>query len=103
MADIKIKAKVKDGIVKVKALAKHQMSTYNQAMRKTGDKNNAQFITHISATVNGKVVYEVSTSQFVSKDPIFKFKFVGALKGDKISMTYIDNKGNTKTNTAKIK
>jgi len=103
MANIKIKAKFKDGIVKVKALAKHEMTTYNQAEKKTGDRNNANFITHISATVNGKIVYEASTSQFLSKDPIFKFKFRGGEKGDTISMTYVDNKGNSKTDTAKIK
>jgi len=107
MANIKIKAKIKNGIVKVKALAKHEMTTYNQAAKTVngvkGDRENANFITHISATVNGKVVYEASTSQFLSKDPIFKFKFKGAEKGDKISMTYIDRKGNTKTDTAKIK
>jgi len=103
MANIKIKAKAADGIVKVKALVKHEMSTYNQAEKKTGDRNNALFITHVSATVNGNIVYEVSTSQFLSKNPIFKFNFRGGQKGNTISMTYVDNKGNSKTDTAKIK
>lgn len=100
---MKIKAKLKGDIVSVKALAKHDMTTYNQAEKKTGDRNNANFITHISATVNGKLVFEVSTSQFLSKNPIFKFKFKGAIAGDTISMTWTDKKGTTKTNTAKIK
>jgi len=103
MANIKIKAKNKKGIIEVKALIKHEMSTYNQAKKKTGDRNNANFITHISASVNGKIVYEASTSQFLSKNPIFKFKFTGAVKGDEISMTYSDKQGNTKSATAKIK
>jgi sulfur-oxidizing protein SoxZ len=100
---MKIKAKLKGDIVKVKALAKHEMSTYNQAEKKTGDRNNANFITHISATVNGKTVFDASTSQFLSKNPIFKFQFKGAAKGDKITMTWVDKKGNTETDSGKIK
>ena len=100
---MKIKAKLKGDIVKVKALAKHDMTTYNQAEKKTGDRNNANFITHISAAVNGKTVFDASTSQFLSKNPIFKFQFKGAAKGDEISMTWVDKKGNTKTDKSKIK
>jgi sulfur-oxidizing protein SoxZ len=100
---MKIKAKMKGDIVKVKALAKHDMTTYDQAAKKTGDKENANFITRITASVGGKLVYEISTSQFLSKNPIFKFQFKGAAKGDKIEMTWVDRKGNTKTDTAKIK
>ena len=100
---MKIKPKLKGDIVKVKALAKHDMTTYDQAEKKTGDRENANFITRITASVNGKLVYEVSTSQFLSKNPIFKFQFKGAKKGDTLEMTWVDRKGNTKTDTAKIK
>ena len=100
---MKIKAKSKGGIVSVKVLAKHDMVTYNQAEKKTGDRNNANFITHISASVNGKVVFDASTSQFLSKNPIFKFKFKGAKKGDELSMTWVDKKGKTVTDSSKIK
>jgi sulfur-oxidizing protein SoxZ len=100
---MKIKAKIKGGIVKVKAIAKHDMTTYDQAAKKTGDKENANFITRITASVNGRLVYEVSTSQFLSKNPIFKFQFKGAVKGDKLEVTWTDRKGNTKTDSTKIK
>ena len=100
---MKIKPKLKGDIVKVKALAKHDMTTYDQAEKKTGDRENANFITRITASVNGKLVYEASTSQFLSKNPIFKFQFKGAKKGDTLEMTWVDRKGNTKTDSAKIK
>jgi len=102
---MKIKAKIKGDIVKVKALAKHDMTTYDQAKKKTGNSDDANFITRITASVNGKVVYEVSTSQFLSKNPIIKFQFKGAgiKKGDTLEMTWVDRKGNTKTDTGKIK
>ena len=102
---MKVKAKLKNGVVKVKAMAKHGMTTYNQAEKKTGNKDNANFITHISATINGETVFDLSTSQFLSKNPIFKFKFKGDefKKKDKLIMTWIDRKGKTKTSKSKIK
>jgi len=102
---MKIKAKLKKGVVKVKAMAKHDMMTYNQAEKKTGNKDDANFITHISATCNGETVFDMSTSQFLSKNPIFKFQFKGDgfKKKDKLLMTWTDRKGNTKKGKGKIK
>ena len=102
---MKIKAKLKKGVIKVKAMAKHQMWTYDIAEKKTGNRNDANFITHLSATINGKTVFDMSTSQFLSKNPIFKFQLKGDefKKGDKLIMTWVDLKGNTKTSKSKIK
>lgn len=102
---MKVKAKLKNGVINVKAMAKHSMTTYNQAEKKTGNREDANFITHISASIHGKTVFDISTSQFLSKNPIFKFKFKGDefKKGDKLLMTWIDKKGNTKTGKGKIK
>jgi len=102
---MKIKAKLKKGVVSVKAMAKHDMMTYNQAEKKTGNKDDANFITHISATCNGETVFDMSTSQFLSKNPIFKFKFKGDAfkKGDKLLMTWTDRKGHTEKGKGKIK
>ena len=100
---MKIKAKVKGDIVKVKGQIKHEMSTYDQAGKRTGNRDDANFVTYITGNVNGKVVYEVSTSQFLAKNPIIKFKFKGAVKGDKLVITWTDRKGNTETSEGKIK
>ncbi|OQX73700.1 MAG: thiosulfate oxidation carrier complex protein SoxZ [Campylobacteraceae bacterium 4484_4] len=97
---MKVKAKEKNGIVKVKAMFKHDMLTYDQAKRKGKEAN---FITHITAKANGKVVFDMSTSQFLSKNPLIKFKFKGAKKGDKMEISWVDLKGNTKSKTVKIK
>ncbi len=104
MADFKIKAKLKKGVVSVKAMAKHEMTTYDIAKKQTGDRENANFIFHITATVNGETVWEVSTSQFLSKNPIFKYKFQGiGKKGDHIIMTATDRKGHALKGKGKIK
>ncbi len=98
--NMKIKAKLKKGIVYVKVMAKHDMLTYDQAKKK-GKK--ANFITHISATCNGKVVYDASTSQFWSKNPQFKFAFKDAKKGDKVEITWTDLLKNRVTESKKVK
>ncbi len=100
MANMKIKASLKGDVTSVKAMAKHDMLTYDQGKKKGVDAN---FITHISAKVGDKVVYDVSTSQFWSKDPQFKFKFKGAAKGDKLEITWTDLSGKTVTEGKKIK
>jgi sulfur-oxidizing protein SoxZ len=96
----KIKAKLKDGIVEVKALASHPMLSYQEAERA---KKEANFITYVVAKVGDKVVYEASTSQFLSKDPYLKFSFKGANVGDEIELTWKDLKGNTDVSSEKIK
>lgn len=100
MGNMKIKAKLKGDVVQVKVMAKHDMLTYDQAKKKGVDAN---FITHVSASANGKVVYDVSTSQFWSKNPQFKFSFKGGAKGEEVSITWTDLKGNTVTEAKKIK
>ncbi|SFZ98181.1 Sulfur oxidation protein SoxZ [hydrothermal vent metagenome] len=100
MGNMKIKAKLKNDVVSVKAMAKHDMLTYDQAKKKGKEAN---FITHVSAKVGDKVVYDVSTSQFWSKNPQFKFKFKGAAKGDKVDITWTDLSGKTVTESKKIK
>ena len=100
---MKIKAKLKKDVVAVKAMAKHEMMTYDVAEKKTGDRNNANYITYLTGTVNGETVLDMTTSQFLSKNPIFKFEFKGFKKGDELVMTWVDLKGNKKTTNAKIK
>jgi len=99
---MKVKAKVKDGVLKVKMMIKHEMLTYDQAARK-GLK--ANFVTHIVAKIGDEVVYEASTSQFLSKNPIVKYKahadFVK--KGDKIVTTVTDLSGHVEVDTSKVK
>lgn len=112
-----IKVKIKDGICTAKMAISHPMVTYNQAQAKTGNKDDANFITHITGKVGTETVLDISTSQFFSKNPIFKFQFkcdsfkVGKKlsgreldngverkddeKGDLLTIVATDRKGNT--------
>lgn len=100
----KLRVKLKKGIVTAKVLAKHPMLSNQEAERA---KKEANWITYAVAKVNGNIVYEASTSQFLSKNPYFSFAFnadaVGAKKGDKVEFTWIDKAGNTQSDDKKIK
>jgi sulfur-oxidizing protein SoxZ len=102
---MKIKAKLKNGVASVKAMAKHDMTTFNMMEKKTGNREDANFITHMIGTVNGETVIDMSTSQFLSKNPIFKFKFKADTfkAGDKLMMSWVDRKGGTGKGSTKLK
>jgi sulfur-oxidizing protein SoxZ len=97
---MKVKAKLKGDVVKVKVLAEHVNAGPEEAEKK---KIEANFIKSLIAKANGKVVFEVSGSGFVSKNPQFAFTFKGAAKGDEVEVTWTDLKGNTKSKKKKIK
>lgn len=102
MANMKIKASARGGVVKCKVMMKHDMLTYDQAKAKGKEAN---FITHITAKAGGKVVLDMSTSQFLSKNPLIKFDFSaeGLKAGDKLEMTWTDLSGKTVTEDKEIK
>lgn len=97
---MKIKAKLKDGVTEVKILLSSPMAGKEEAEKK---KIEVSFLSHVTATVNGKVVWEASTGPFLSKDPYFKFEFKGAKAGDKLVIETVDNKGKTDKDEAEIK
>lgn len=99
MGNMKIKAREKNGIVKVKVKLTHVMMTYAAAKKKGMEAN---FITQVVAKVEEKTVYELSSSQFISKDPILKFKFHGK-KGEMLTLAWADMSGKKVTETKKIK
>jgi sulfur-oxidizing protein SoxZ len=53
------------------------------------------FIQNVTVKVNGKTVVEGQVSQAVSRNPVFTFRLKGGAKGDKIEVSWLDNKGET--------
>ncbi|MBD3793392.1 MAG: thiosulfate oxidation carrier complex protein SoxZ [Campylobacterales bacterium] len=99
MGNIKIKVNLEGDVAKAKIMIKHDMLTYDQAAKKGAEAN---FITYLTGKVGDKVVYEISSSQFLSKNPLFKFSFPAA-KGDELTITYTDLKGGTESDSKKVK
>ena len=102
-SSIKIRAKVKDGITTVKCLINHPMETGLRKNKKTGKLIPAHFITDVVAKHKDAEVLTANWSGGVSKNPYLAFKFSGGEKGDPVTISWTDNKGNSDSKTAKIK
>jgi len=97
---MKIKAKEKNGVVKVKAMFKSLMADKEEAEKK---KIEVEYISYIIGKANGKIVFEATTSGFMSENPLIKFSFTGAKKGDTLEFVLTDHLGKTETGKKKIK
>ncbi len=102
MADpMRIRAVARDGSVNVKVLMSHEMET-GQRKDASGKLVPAHFIQSVSATYQGKTVLQAQWGPAVSKNPFLEFNFRGGQKGDKIAVTWEDNKGEKRTDESTI-
>jgi sulfur-oxidizing protein SoxZ len=103
MADpMKIRAEMKGDVAEIRVLMNHPMETGQRKDAKTGQVVPAHFIQSISASIGGKTVFAAQTSTSVSRNPVFGFKVKGAKSGDKVVVTWKDNRGETRTDEATI-
>jgi sulfur-oxidizing protein SoxZ len=98
---MKIRAANKDGVTEVKALISHEMET-GQRKDAAGAIVPAWFITELVAKHGDKVVLSGEFGTAVSKNPYLAFKFKGGAKGEKVTVSWKDNKGDTRTDEAVI-
>ena len=78
----------------------HSMDFYVRDNGTIKDYNNKEF--NIDHTNNGKVVLTSEFGTAISKNPYLAFKFKGGTAGDKVALTWKDNKGETRTDEAAI-
>ncbi len=85
---MKMRATLAGGNTDVRVLMIHPMTTAqsNQPLH---------FIQNVTVKVNGKTVVDGQISQAVSRNPVFTFHVKGGAKGDKIEVSWLDNKGET--------
>ena len=98
---MRIRAQAAGDKVTVRVLISHEMET---GMRKAADGTlvPAHYIQTVSAAHNGKTVMSAQWGPAVSKNPFIQFVFKGAKAGDKIAVTWVDNKGDKRTDEATI-
>jgi sulfur-oxidizing protein SoxZ len=102
MADpMRIRAQASGGKVTVRVLMSHEMET-GQRRDSAGKLVPAWFIQDVTASLNGKPVMTAEWGPAVSKNPFLQFTIKGAKAGDKVSITWKDNKGETRTDEATV-
>ncbi|PTD96059.1 thiosulfate oxidation carrier complex protein SoxZ [Pseudothauera lacus] len=98
---MRIRAASKDGVTEVRVLMSHPMET-GQRKNAAGEVIPAHFITELTAKHNDKVVLSAEFGPSVSTNPYLAFKFNGGAKGDKMVVTWVDNKGESRTDEVQI-
>jgi sulfur-oxidizing protein SoxZ len=98
---MRIRAQSAGGKATVRVLMSHEMET---GLRKDGAGKviPAWFIQEVAAQLNGKTVMTAQWGPAVSKNPFLQFSVKGAKAGDKIAITWTDNKGDKRTDEATV-
>jgi sulfur-oxidizing protein SoxZ len=98
---MKMRAKLGAAYTDVRVLMSHPMET-GQRKDADGKLVPAHFIQNVTVKVNGKAVVNAQISQAVSRNPVFSFRIKGGAKGDKIEVSWLDNKGETDSTEATV-
>ena len=102
MADpMRIRAQAAGDKTTVRVLMSHEMET-GQRRDSAGKLVPAWFIQEVSAALNGKTVLTAQWGTAVAKNPFLQFFVKGAKAGDKIAVTWKDNKGESRTDEATV-
>lgn len=102
MADpMRIRAQASGDKATVRVLMSHEMET-GRRKDAAGQLIPAHFIQDVEAKLNGKTVMTAEWGPSVSKNPFLQFIVKGAKAGDKIAVTWKDNKGETRTDEATV-
>lgn len=103
MADpMRIRATAKDGEADVRVLMAHEMET-GQRKDPSGNLVPAWHITKVTASLNDKPVLVAHWGPAISKNPYLQFKVRDAKAGDKITISWVDNKGEKRTDETTVK
>lgn len=92
MAKHRARATHKAGVTTVKAIISHVMETGLRKNKATGKVIPAHFIEELTVTANGKEVLRANLGPAVSKNPLLHFTYNGGSKGDKVNISWVDNK-----------
>jgi len=98
---MKIRARLEGDVADVRILMLHPMETGTRKDSK-GDIVPRHFIQNVAVTHNGKTVLDAQWSQAISRNPFLGLRIKGAKLGDKLSVTWADNKGDKRTDEATV-
>ena len=102
MADpMRIRAQASGDKATVRVLMSHEMES-GQRKDAAGKLVPAWHITEVTAALNGKQVLAAEWGPTVSKNPFLQFVIKGAKAGDKVAVSWKDNKGDSRTDEVTV-
>ena len=98
---MRIRAQAQGDKTTVRVLVSHEMES-GQRRDAAGKIVPAWFIQSINATWNGKTVMSAQWGTAVSKNPFVQFSFKGGKAGEKVTVNWVDNHGDKRSDEAVI-
>ncbi|HJX17061.1 MAG TPA: thiosulfate oxidation carrier complex protein SoxZ [Acidiferrobacterales bacterium] len=95
--ETKIRTRTQEGAVEVLVLVTHPMETGMRKDKASGKVIPAHFIQELTIELNGKPMASASLGIGVSENPLLGFRSKTAKNGDKLKVTWKDNKGESGT------
>ena len=93
---MKLRARSKGDITDIRVLMLHDMET-GRRKDANGETVPAHYIQNVTVRHGSRVVLFAQWGTAVSKNPFLAFKITGARPGDRIQATWVDNKGESRT------
>lgn len=94
-SSIRLKTKTSNGVTTVRAIIRHPMETGFRIDSETSELVPVHYINEVIVKHNGNIVMSCDWSRAVSKNPYLSFMFKGANVGDKLELSWSDNKNNS--------
>ena len=98
---MRIRAQVQGSGAVVRVLMSHEMES-GQRKDSAGKTIPAWHITEVVAALNGKTVMTAEWGTAVAKNPFIQFTIRGAKAGDKVSVSWVDNRGDKRSDEAVV-
>ena len=98
---MRIRAQVQGSGAVVRVLMSHEMET-GQRKDAAGKTIPAWFIQEVSASLNGTPVLTAQWGTSIAKNPFLEFTIKGAKSGDHVSVTWVDNRGDRRTDEVMV-
>ena len=98
---MRIRAAMLGELVEVRVVMAHVMES-GQRKDAKGIAIPAHFIQDVTVEHNGKNVLSAQWGPSISRNPFLHFRFKGGKPGEKITITWTDNRGDRRTDEATI-
>lgn len=98
---MRIRAQASGDKTTVRVLMSHEMES-GQRKDAAGKPVPAWYIQEMTASHNGKPVLRAQWGPSMSKNPFLQFSLKGARPGDKITVSWLDNRGDKRSDEAVV-
>lgn len=97
----RMRAMLKDGVTEVRVMMQHEMEN-GRRKDEAGNIVPAWHITEFTAQHNSQTVLEGQFGPSVSKNPYLVFRIKGGKSGDRITLSWADNRGDKRSDEVTI-